>query len=459
MIVALLLQALAALSMLGAFAVGKVKLGLIGAVPWAIRLFWLDSQLLVAALVFPTINIGLGGSQWATPYKLMLSLAILRVIWNRQLGQRLRAPPMGITAAYSMLLLYAMILEITSSFDPFLAVFNDGASSLLMLAIMAQLVRGPSALKSLLQLVNVATFLQLAAVIFELVQHGNEKRCLGLSGQPNLLGISLGSMLPISLGAALSSTSKAMRIQSGLAVAGGLYAIMASGSRGGMVAALAGAVSILVLASRSLGQIFVRIAVGVFLMFAVTPIAPKMYEERILSTVADSTSAAEDRTSGRAGQIDEIVTLIQKQSVFGEGMGSYLDYAAKVRLGRRTLPHSSFMGIAVAWGILTALMWTLVQLSSIRASLLLRGRLGQDAWYANGLIGALLSSFFSSLSSPAYFSASLWALVFLSHVLLQVTPRMAGSHPVSEQKVPVRRPRGPEPRWRPTESLPTTHRP
>jgi hypothetical protein len=265
-------------------------------------------------------------------------------------------------------------------------------------------------------------------------------------------------MLPISLAAALSSTERRLRLASAVAVAGGLYVIMASGSRGGMVAAVAGLGSILFLSSRSLGQFLVRVAVGVTLMIAVIPIAPKMYEVRILSTVSDSSVDVDERSSGRVGQIDEILTLIQRQSLFGEGMGSYLDHAARARLGRRTLPHSSFMGIAVAWGILTALMWAIVQLSSIRASLLLRGRLGQDAWYANGLIGALLSSFLSSLSSPAYFSASLWSLVFFSHVLLQVTPRTAGPNPVSDEKVPMRRPSGPAVRWRPSEPLPTTNR-
>lgn len=383
MVVSLLLQVLAVVSLLAGLALGKIKLGLIGAVPLVLRIMWMDGQLLAAALLFPTVNVALGGSSWTTPYKLLLVLGILRVMWNIQQGTPLRTPPMGITASYALLLVYALLLEVTSGSDPFLTVFNDGASSMVMLWLIAQLVRGPSALKRMLGLVNISTLLQFTAVAYELYQHGNAKRCLGLSGQPNLLGISVGMMLPISLGAALSCPERQVRVVSALAVCGGLYAIMASGSRGGMVAALVGALSIVFLASRSLRQILVRAAVGIAVMIAVIPIAPKMYGERILKTVEQTSDKVEERTSGRLEQIDEILVLIQGQSLFGVGMGGYLDYAAKARLGRRTLPHSSVMGIAVAWGVLTALMWTIVQLSSVRASLLVRSRLGQDAWYAH----------------------------------------------------------------------------
>jgi len=390
-------------------------------VPYGIWWLWNgESRLLAALVVSPALSGAFNVSEWITPYKLLLLLAILRISASRLWGAEWQPLPWRALVQYMLLILWAAVRELASGLPPASFLLFDPISVVILMVVMGQLVRSANVFAWLGFVAALSCALQGVTVVAEIARRGSATRAVGLAGHEALLAESIARMFPWVLAILLSAPSKLYRLLAATCLAGGAYAVMGSGSRGGAIGLLGGAMFMLVMTAGSGRKLFQRLALVGIAALVLMQFAPEVFLERVLGSVITSyrTTEVADVTSGRAAQYAILFDMILQEPLVGWGASGYYDAWRYRDLGLAAAAHSAPLEVATQFGIPAALLWTVGMLSGVGAGLRLASVQPTLRFYGVAAAASCLGNFLMMTTAPGAFMSMVWSPIWLAHVLL-----------------------------------------
>jgi O-antigen ligase len=255
---------------------------------------------------------------------------------------------------------------------------------------------------------------------------GRTEVSFGTMSDPNDFAAHLIFILPFMALFALSKRNFGLRVGMAVLMLLALYRVLASGSRGALIALLVTAVFIFLRGKMS--QKIVLLIGGALLGSLMLAMLPGQVSDRLMSLFADSeeervlsSNAATSRES-RTYLLMRSLTLTMEHPIFGVGPGEFANYESNDMMQRRGIKgawhdtHNSYtqisseVGIAAAVLYLTAIISTYLLLRRIYklALQLPPGLLKDRAMLASGtlmvsLVGFGSAAFFLSLAYRFYF--------------------------------------------------------
>jgi O-antigen ligase len=240
-------------------------------------------------------------------------------------------------------------------------------------------------------------------------------RATGAFGQPNTYACFAVMFLPFCISFLTNTKSFISKIFLILTIFCGVYCLLLTGSRGGMVAFVVGSFVLYFITAKRIDLMlflksFISIIFIVILLsiaYAMLPESSKQGIELNLIGRAGSESLSE-YSSGRLEIWAAGLLLFIRNPLFGSGWGTF---AEKVGVSS----HNDFLNCLTTLGIIGFVLFLLILYRIFRSALYYRQYSTENIWFLNGYIASFFSfmtaMFFVNLYTSYYFFAVFSALI------------------------------------------------
>lgn len=354
-----------------------------------------------------------------TPYKMFSVVSSLTI--GRYLIQRRRwlAMPDGYTKGLFAICLCVLFGEIFAEFESSPLIGLELGATVLVYLLAAQLIE---VTEDAWVLAKVFTC-NLLFVTLTVVRETNwtvldtvQTRASGIIGQPNVLATFAASMLPMAMALVLRRGEMPLWRLVGVAgLAGGTYIQWAAASRGGTTAALAGVLFYAAIVGRGVASRVLLIAAVLGMIVTATNYAPKSFN-RVTDSVQLGDNAKEVDTSERGDHVRMGMEMAPRHPWLGHGFSGWGRERGKRTGWLGTVLHSAFVSVAVAYGVLAAGLYIILQVGGVFYALRTAG-FGPSREITLAFAAASLSASVGAVTSDTLFRMESWLMVSMCYVL------------------------------------------
>lgn len=342
----------------------------------ALILYWLlrDYRILIMAYsILPTLAISLNMG-FVTPFIAVTPLVVLASLIHYQ-GKlsELRGP-----ALYFVPLLLQVVFVVIAELATDAAMSFANIFSLLGGMVMALLVnaflRKPEdqLLVGLTIVVNLLILGGSAMLGTDWTAMNVEQvRVAGLAGEPNLLGMHMGRMIPVAVALLLErGIAPWQRALAAGATVLGFLSVLVSASRTGTIAVVVGLIALAVLSARSVKHVLFSALLFTGIVLVSMYLTPASFQTRVLEPAGLARGEVLDVnrvevSSGRLGQLPIAISMVEKSPWVGNGTGGFMAENASRHAGTATALHNAYLSVFVAYGIPAGLTFIFALSASI----------------------------------------------------------------------------------------------
>lgn len=300
-------------------------------------------------------------------------------------------------------------------------------SSFALVAIAAQFIHTVDDHRTMLKPYIAMVLLCGVWVFFEtpptMLSEGGNVRAIGPAGSPNSTGSISSFLFFLAFPIALDKQMNLKWRVAALAMIPALFYVQfATSSRGVMVATI---IALLMFGNffqtttKQRMTAFATILVGALCFVA---IAPKSFLFRMESTVKTSevSDSIEFEDSSRLELAELAFEMIREKPLVGHGDNSFQQRSQFIFDGQAVVSHTAYLGVATAYGLPFALLWTLTMLGSLLAAMwLCHTSRGEVRPYYAGMVGSLSFKVIFSISAVETFDQISWLQIGLTYHYLQ----------------------------------------
>ncbi len=283
---------------------------------------------------------------------------------------------------------------------------------------------------------------------------GQGVRALGPGGQPNTTAANAARLFLFALPLLWDRGAPALyRFMAFAGIPAFAYAQFSTASRGAVIAFVAGLVAFSITVPRSIGvKLLAPFLVGITVS-VVALAAPESFNQRFEETVrvSDTGDVIEVEDSSRRVLAELALIMMRESPIIGHGEKGYNNRAEQVFNGIAYSVHTSYLGVAVAFGVPFMVLYVLL----LWGALLMLWRMasaasGMRRYYYAGMLGAVAFEAVFAFSASEFFTPLGWTTIGLAHLYDErkpaaaedenkpVRPRVIAQPPRGFQRPPIR---------------------
>lgn len=250
-------------------------------------------------------------------------------------------------------------------------------------------------------------------------------RVAGLAGEPNLLGMHMGRMVPVAVALMLErGIAPWQRAVAAGGTALGFLSVLVSASRTGTIAVMVGLATLALLSARSIKHVLLSAVFFVGIVVAAMYLTPASFQTRVLEPFGLARGEVLDVnkvevTSGRLGQVPIAMSMIEESPWVGNGTGGFMAENANRYAGSATVLHNAYLAVFVAYGIPAGLTFIFALAASIWLGIRHVRRSPMPLLTAATAAGAVATAIGLS-AYPESFRSWVWLPILLPHAFARV---------------------------------------
>lgn len=263
-------------------------------------------------------------------------------------------------------------------------------------------------------------------------------RALGPANQPNETGRNATMLFFLSVPMVLDKgLSLWWRVAAAVGVLAYAYVQFGTSSRGVLASATAALIVLAWFLQADTRRRIASIAAIAMLMGLFVLVAPKSFTHRIKDTVreADVGEGIEVNDSARVELASLAIEMIEESPLIGHGEYGFEERSARHFNGRGIAVHTAYLGVAVAFGVPFALLWTAVMVGAFFLAIRLASRAtGPPRLYYAGLSAALAFKLIFSVSTVEFFDQISWLHIGLAYHYYQIDEEHRAAEPQDDAR-------------------------
>lgn len=424
--------------------------------------------LILVYSILPTIPVGIPGT-FLTPFIIATPLAIIAAARHYKGRWRDLSPPPQYLVPMAAMVLLVIVAEMAT---PYQAMINP-VVNLAGAVVIGTLVNG------ILNTDKDLRYIALAIVANLLLMGGSaaselnwadmqtdQIRVSGLAGEPNVLGMHLGRMMPVAAAVMLERDFKLwQRAASLVGLMLAAMSLVGAASRTGAVAVVVSLTVVTLAGARTVRGKLAGVAM-VFAGFAVLMyFSPASFQTRVLEPVGLARGNTldvnkSDITSGRLDQLPIAFAMLEEHPLVGIGTSGFATENANHYTGLATALHNAYLSIPVAYGMLAGVVFLVAVASSVIAGFRAI-RHSRYPMLTAAIASGALSTAVALSAYPEPYRGWLWLAFILPHSFLRISnvhkreAELAASAPPAPRQLAGQRPSPPPARLPAAEPTPT----
>jgi hypothetical protein len=407
---------------------------------------------IMAYSILPTLAISLDIG-FATPFIAVTPLVVLASLihyrgkWSELRGPALYFVPLLMQVVF--LVVAELATDATMNFGNIFSLFGGMVVALLVNA----LLRKPEDLQYIgLAVVFNLLILGASAMVGTdwTAMNVEQVRVSGLAGEPNLLGMHLGRMLPVAVAVVLEKGMAPWhRAVAAGASALGFLSVLVSASRTGTIAVAVGLLSLALLSARSIRHVLFSTGVLVAITLAAMYLTPASFQTRVLEPAGLARGEVLDVnrvevTSGRLEQLPIAFSMLEKSPWVGSGTGGFVAENANRYAGTATALHNAYLAVFVAYGIPAGLTFIFAMAASIWMGIR-HSRHSPMPLITAAITAGAAATAVGLIAYPESFRSWVWLPIVLPHAFARVN--RAWFKEQQQAKAAVVQPQPPQDPW------------
>ena len=404
--------------------------------------------LILGYSILPTIPIAIPGT-FLTPFIVATPVAMAAALWHYRGKWHELSPPRAYLVPLVLLVLLTMLSELATPYTALINPIINLAGALVVGVLVNAIIRTDKDMR-LMSLAVLANLLLMAGSAASELNWAemqiDQVRVSGLAGEPNVLGIHLGRMVPVAAAILFERDFKLwQRGLAAIALGLGALSLIGCASRTGAVAVAVSLLALTVAGARSLRTKAFGGGAAVLTFALLMYFSPASFQTRVLEpaglargTTLDINKS--DVTSGRLDQLPHAFELMNLHPVLGVGTSGYATESANHFTGLATALHNAYLSVPVAYGVLAGLVF----IFAIVASVIVGFRAIRHSAYpllTAAVASGALSTAVALTAYPEPFRGWIWLVFVLPHAFMRVSSRRQAA----EMAVAPVRPAKPQP--------------
>lgn len=250
-------------------------------------------------------------------------------------------------------------------------------------------------------------------------------RVSGLAGEPNLLGMHLGRMIPVAVAMMLErGIVPWQRILAAGATVLGFLSVVVSASRTGTIAVTVGLITLALASARSIKHVVLSAVLLLGIVFAAMYLTPASFQTRVLEPFGLARGAVlevnkMEVTSGRLGQVPVAIAMIEESPWVGSGTGGFMAESANHHTGSAMAVHNAYLSVFVAYGIPAGLTFIFALAVSIWLGIR-HVRRSPVPLLTAAIAGGAVATAVGLSAYPETFRSWVWLPILLPHAFARV---------------------------------------
>ncbi len=384
--------------------------------------------LILAYSILPTIPIGIPGT-FLTPFIIATPIAIVAAAWHYRGRWRDLTPPKMYLVPMAAMVLLVIIAEMATPYQALVNPVVNLAGALVIGTLVNAILNTDRDLR-LIALAIVANLLLMAGSAAAEMDWGSmaleQIRVSGLAGEPNVLGMHLGRMMPVAAAVMFERDFKLWhRAVAAVGSLLGALSLVGSASRTGAVAVVISLTVVTLAGARSLRGKLVGGGLVVAGFAMLMYFAPASFQTRVLEPAGLARGATldinkSDVTSGRLDQLPIAFALLEQHPLVGIGTSGFSTENANHYTGMATALHNAYLSVPVAYGLLAGLVF----LIAIGSALVAGFRAISGSRYpmlTAAIASGALSTAVALTAYPEPYRGWLWLAFILPHSFLRIS--------------------------------------
>lgn len=403
-------------------------LGALGAVVGAVAMARNYQLLILVYSILPTIPVAIPGT-FLTPFIVATPLAMAAAIWHYRGNWPALMPPRLYLVPVAAMGFLVIIAELSTPYEALINPIINIAGALVVGTLVNAIARTDNDLRliGLAILANLLLMAGSAASEVNWADMQNEQiRVSGLAGEPNVLGMHLGRMMPIAAAILFERDFKAwQRALAALGLATGALSLIGSASRTGAIAVAVALFTLTLTGARTLRTKVIGAGAAVLGFTVLMYFSPASFQTRVLEpaglargTTLDINKS--DVTSGRLDQLPHAFGLLNEHPLVGVGTSGFATESANHFTGLATALHNAYLSVPVAYGLLAGIVFLFAILTSVIAGFRAIRHSAYPLLTAAIASGAL-STAVALTAYPEPYRGWIWLVFMLPHTYLRAS--------------------------------------
>lgn len=421
-----------------------------GALALAAGAWFMTRNYLAMILVYsilPTIPIGIPGT-FLTPFIVATPLAMVAAAFHyKGRWQALSPPPQYLVPMVAMVLL-VIIAEMATPYATVINPVVNLAGALVIGTIVNGIINTDKDLRYI-TLAIVANLLLLAGSAASEMNWAemqvDQIRVSGLAGEPNVLGMHLGRMMPVAAAVMLERDFKPWQRAAALvAVLLAALSLIGTASRTGAVAVVLSLTVVTLAGARTMRGKLIGFGVVIAGLALLMYFAPASFQTRVLEpaglargTTLDVNKS--DVTSGRLDQLPLAFAMLEEHPLLGIGTSGFYTENANHYTGITTALHNAYLSIPVSYGLLAGVVFLFAVASSVVAGFRAI-RYSRYPMLTAAIASGALSTAVALSAYPEPYRGWLWLAFILPHSFLRISNVHKKEAELAASALPLPRP-------------------